>query len=383
MITFPEAPYDGQVVIDYVDEINVVIWTYDATDNSWRAQEFGPGQSMTTRTDMVYLTDQYGANPHPAISLKGIHIPDDLTLAKQKDLNEFIIYCLQEFDSIIGGLEVTGGALYDDNIRLRGQEGTQADLNHANKVATEATIIGLRSDVQWAENVAGVKLRGLWEHEGGANELGKGVEPGYFHLYGDASFSQPTRTQSFKEVQQVWVSVDSLGMGDYFRDSTEIQKGDLLTINETRTQAGGCYRITHHRVDWESEKQGDFHVFNCEPLEGAQFGTVTANSQCTFRVTPDSRLYADTRGATFKGHVVVEDALEVKKALTVDLKGGGMFFVVGQDDNYLLKTRGGTAVEYQGEVEKYNDLCNKGYVDEQISALTKRLAEVQEQLDQR
>ena len=178
MITFPEAPYDGQVVVDYVNDSNVVLWTFDATDNSWRANEYGPGESMTTRTDQVYLADQYAGNPHPAFSIRGIHLPADLTLAKQKDLNEFIIYCLEEFDSIIGGLEVTGGVLYEDNIKLRNQEGTQADYNLANKLTTEAAVLGLRSDVQWAENIAGVKLRGLWEHEGGANELGKGVEPG-------------------------------------------------------------------------------------------------------------------------------------------------------------------------------------------------------------
>ena len=380
MIEFPDTPYDGQQLIDEVDESNVVIWTYDASDNSWRANEYGPGSGFTTRTDMVYLADQYGNNPHPtAPELKGIHIPDDLYLAKQKDLNEFFVYCLQEIDAILGGLEVTGGVLYEDNIRLRGQEGTQADLNLKNKEVTAAAIVGLRGDQQFVENVLGVKMRGVWEHQGGAGSTVKGVEPGFFKMYEDQGFSNPVRTQDYQDVQQIWVSVDSLGVGDYVRNSQEFQKGDVVTINETRTQSGGAYRITHVRVDWESEDQGEFYVMNLDPIEGAQYGSIDSGGQVTIRVTPCATSYLPLSGGKVNGNVFLEEALTVGKAMVVTLSGGGMFVVEGEDNNggstTLLKSRGqyGTAIQYKGLIEEDDDLVNKQYIDQQIDALRAEL----------
>ena len=383
MITFPDNPYDGQVIVDEVDESNVAIWTYDASDNSWRAKEYGNGSGFTTRTDMVYLADQYGSNPHPAgpprvPELKGIHVPEDLYLAKQKDLNEFFVYCLEELDAIVGGLEVTGGILYEDNIRLRNQPGSQADLNLANKKVTEAAIIGLRGDQQFVENVLGVKMRGLWEHQGGAGSNAKGVEPGFFKMYGDQGFSNPTRTQDYSEVQQIWVSCKSVGIEDYVRNSEEFKKGDLVTLNEQKTQSGGAYRITHIRVDWESEEQGDFYVMNVEPLEGAQYGSVESGGSCIIRVTPDTTGYASKKGDTFSGRVKIEDALEVGKALVVTLTGGGLFKVSGDNGDLLIsRGAGAEAVQYRGTIEKDDDLCNKGYLDSRLEALEKRLAELE------
>ena len=380
MITFPDNPYDGQVIVDEVDESNVAIWTYDASDNSWRAKEYGNGSGFTTRTDMVYLADQYGSNPHPAgpprvPELKGIHVPEDLYLAKQKDLNEFFVYCLEELDAIVGGLEVTGGILYEDNIRLRNQPGSQADLNLANKKVTEAAIIGLRGDQQFVENVLGVKMRGLWEHQGGAGMTSKGVEPGFFKMYEDQGFSNPVRTQDFEKVQQLWISVESLGVADYQRNAQKFNKGDFVTLNETQTQSGGAYRIRNCRIDWEDEAQGDFYVMNVEPLDGAQYGSISANSQCTIRVTPDVNAFLPVTGGTVNGSVKFENGVEFGKALVVTLTGGGMFIVTGQNNIDLLKSRFGEAIEYNGSIEKDADLVNKQYIDQQIDALRQELTE--------
>ena len=54
MITFPENPTDGQTVVDKGDGNTIVIWTYDAAENQWNAEQYGAvGAAHITYTDQV------------------------------------------------------------------------------------------------------------------------------------------------------------------------------------------------------------------------------------------------------------------------------------------------------------------------------------------
>ena len=374
MIDFPQDPIDGQIEVDYLDASNVVIWTFRADDNSWNAQEFGPGNSFTTRTDAVFLTTQWtSGQPIPTLPRGTIGVPEDTVLAKQEDLNLLFVNLFEQIDVVLDNFEATGGQVYTDMIKVRGSEYTQEDVNLANKGLAEANAMALQGDVQWAENVAGCKMRGLYEHQGGPGN-GGGVARGYFKLFKDQSNSHPERTQDYTEVRQIWINAESLGGAlDYVRGE-KLSKGDLITVSETRTAAGGAYKITSFRDDWENEEQGDYYVLMVEPLPDSTAGDCSANSQATMRITPDITMYASTKGATFTGNVKIEGALEAQKALVVTLSGGGIFVINGWDNKPLLESRSGKAVQYKGEIVQDKDLCNKGYVDQQLSALQGRLA---------
>jgi len=105
MTEFPSDPKDGEIVVDRVDPDNVVIWTFQASDNSWNAEEYGPGQSQTTRTDYVYLTQQVAGPAKYRMQLTKadehdwLPIPDDLYLANQKDLNELFVTFFQHINA--------------------------------------------------------------------------------------------------------------------------------------------------------------------------------------------------------------------------------------------------------------------------------------------
>ena len=105
MIEFPPSPKDGETVVDRVDAENVVIWTYRESDNSWNAEEYGPGQSQTTRTDFVYLTQQVAGPAKYRMQLPKaeehdwLPIPDDLYLSTQQELNELFVTFFQHINA--------------------------------------------------------------------------------------------------------------------------------------------------------------------------------------------------------------------------------------------------------------------------------------------
>jgi hypothetical protein len=54
MITFPDNPTDGQAVVDKSDGNTIVIWTYNAAENQWNAEQYGAvGAAHVTYTDQV------------------------------------------------------------------------------------------------------------------------------------------------------------------------------------------------------------------------------------------------------------------------------------------------------------------------------------------
>ena len=82
MIQFPEDPHDGMELIDYVDEVTVIIWTYNQSQNQWTYKKFGSPDTYVF-TDQVLVRDNMHELPQGADA-------DPSELQTQKDVNYFL-----------------------------------------------------------------------------------------------------------------------------------------------------------------------------------------------------------------------------------------------------------------------------------------------------
>lgn len=194
--------------------------------------------------------------------------------------------------------------IYDTDVQIKGDKGTQADVN-------QALTLAQANQLQNLEQAQGTKSRGYWTHHGGP--LPPDGAPGWNMFY--MRDAEGERTQDFGNAKSVLVHA----MGSQITDLTgnvvlgAAEVGDELLIQDMEDVDGGAYVITSvATVEPEGEDYtGSYATLGVEPLGEFTRGTVGPSEVCVIKLKKSSAVpvvegeYLPLSGGTMAGALYV------------------------------------------------------------------------------
>lgn len=313
MITFPENPTDGQTVVDKGDGNTIVIWTYDAAENQWNAEQYGAvGAAHITYTDQVLSRE-----------------PDDAVV-------------------------------------------TQRDINRTQPEVAKATAANYANSV-WMQADAAMQVRssGIWINEE-PDHIGAAPNLQRFYLAKDDG-----EPPSYKEATTAYVhqfgSGDLIDGGlEEVGDILQIYGPPRL---DSPTPTHGVYRITS--VERIGDGTSGYDTFGLEflrgygaPLHNDQ--AVIKSGPDTTSSGGGGGDYLPLSGGSITGNLSVAGSLSNQGGIMLagpkdkgfyiyDLQGGAVFSAYG--DKF------GAGAQYFGAVEQAKHVATKEYVDNSIGKI--------------
>ena len=171
--------------------------------------------------------------------------------------------------------------IYDTDVQIKGDKGTQADVN-------QALTLAQANQVQNLEQAQGTKSRGYWTHHGGP--LPPDGAPGWNMFY--MRDAEDQRTQDFCNAKSVLVHA----MGSQITDLTgnvilgAAEVGDELIIQDMEDVDGGAYVVTSvDTVEPEGEDYtGSYATLGVEPMGEFVRGSVGPAETCVLKLKKSS-----------------------------------------------------------------------------------------------
>ena len=232
MPNYPYKPVDGQHIVEEIDDLHVIVWTYNAELNQWTYQRYGPGEATTIDERVLIKT---GGSQH------------DLNL-KQEELN-----------------------VHQEKINTQ-----QAETNEAFNTRVAALAAAQTNLTQNLEQAQGTKSRGTWQHHGGP--LPEDGAPAVNQFW--MSDKDGNKTQDFCDVGIVRINNTGMSAGEKI-DNVNLGTavpGDQLLIQDLQDLDGCSYVIV------SVEDKGDYAVYGVEPDNTFCRGSVAPAEICTVKL---------------------------------------------------------------------------------------------------
>ena len=194
--------------------------------------------------------------------------------------------------------------IYDTDVQIKGDKGTQADFN-------QALTLAQANQVQNLEQAQGTKSRGYWTHHGGP--LPPDGAPGWNMFY--MRDAEDQRTQEFDNAKSVLIHA----MGSQITDLTgnvilgAAEVGDELIIQDMEDVDGGAYVVTSvDTVEPEGEDYtGSYATLGVEPLGEFIRGSVGPAETCVLKLKKSGAApvvegeYLPLDGGSMKGNIAM------------------------------------------------------------------------------
>lgn len=234
MITFPEDPHDGMEIIDYVDSVTVIIWTYDESLNQWTSKQFGTPETYVF-TDQVLVRDNIEELP------AGAEV-DPSQLKTQKDVN----YFLNDRQPDMPDVPSLDGYATEQWVQ---------DQNYA----TQTQLAQLQQEV---DNLSGLVVQARYSNGNGLN-----TRPGEFLVLKD-------NTQQTRFSVGDTLRLDQTDATNKTPALARIISGDLIHIVDPRTSQYTVLQVT--------SAAGVVHEYTCL---GGTMDTIPNNTALEFRIS--------------------------------------------------------------------------------------------------